>query len=346
MLLWVFDSLWMRAGAACLLAACATLVLGPSVIGHLQRHLRERIDSASASLNALHASKNATPTMGGVLLVGAILVSTILCADLANPAVWISILTVAGFAVLGGADDWIKSKTHRRGLTSRQKLAAQVALACFAAVLFQFLKPWDATFAPKWLSSSAVILAVLSPVWVALVLTAASNAVNLADGLDGLAGGCGIAAAAVMTIVGLVASQPALAASAGIAWTPAAGELSVILAALCGTLLAFLKFNRHPARVFMGDAGSLPIGALLGMAGVVSQQPLLLALSCGVFVVETLSVILQVGWFKATGKRLIRCSPLHNHFVLAGWSEPRVVGHFWLASLGCAAIAVAVLWIR
>jgi len=346
MLQWICPSLLSRVGAAFFLSVIATLVLGPVAIRWLREHVQERIDSASTSLDALHASKRSTPTMGGVLLVGVIVLSTLACADLSRPSVWVSLLTTVGFAIIGGADDWIKSRTRRRGLTMRKKLAAQATIAFLAAATLQVARPWNLGLSPQWIDASAVTLALLSPCWVASVLVASSNAVNLADGLDGLAGGCGVVAAAVMTAVCFVASQPELAAGAGIRFTAAAGELSVMLAALGGSLLAFLKFNRHPARVFMGDAGSLPIGALLGMAGLISQQPLLLGLACGVYVIETLSVILQVGWFKATGKRLIRCSPLHNHFVLAGWSEPRVVRHFWLAGLGCAAVAMAVLWIR
>lgn len=343
---WISPSLLVRTGAAFFFALAATLVLGPFAIRWLRRHFQERVDSASSSLNALHAAKNSTPTMGGVLLVGVIVTATIACADLSNPAVWISLSVVTGFTALGAIDDWIKSRTRRRGLSARHKLTAQTALAFLAAIAFQIATPWDPSLAPRWLAGSVTTAVLLSPLWIALVLVATANAVNLADGLDGLAGGCGVVSAAVMTIVCVVASQPALAAEVGILFSPAAAEVSVMLAALSGTLLAFLKFNLHPARLFMGDAGSLPIGALLGMGGLLSQQPLLLALACGVYVVEALSVILQVGWFKATGNRLIRCSPLHNHFVLAGCSEPRVVGRFWLAGLGCATIAMAVLWIR
>ncbi|MBA3312337.1 MAG: phospho-N-acetylmuramoyl-pentapeptide-transferase [Planctomycetota bacterium] len=333
-----------RSAVAMLCALFATLCLGPIAIRFLRQRFRERIDSASESLNSLHSGKASTPTMGGALLIAVVVGSTVAFCDLTKPAVWVALVAVVAFGSIGAVDDWIKATTRRRGLTVGQKVIAQIVAATYCGMLLHSVIPsgdlkFDIPFTEPLLIAGAML-----PVWASFVLVAGSNAVNLTDGLDGLAGGCGVIASSVMTLVCGFAAHPVLALWAGMPYTAPAGELAIVLSSLTGALIGFLKFNRYPAKVFMGDTGSLPIGALLGVAGLVARQELLLVIACGVYAVEALSVMAQVGWFKATGTRLIRCSPLHNHFVLAGHHEPRIVQRFWMAGVGCAFLAIASLW--
>jgi phospho-N-acetylmuramoyl-pentapeptide-transferase len=340
----IVGSTVVRAICAASSALVVTVLLGPLVIHWLRRRFLERIDSASESLNRLHASKGSTPTMGGLLLVATVAGSSVVFCELTQPIVWVGLLVVAAFAAIGAADDWIKATTSRRGLTVPQKLVAQVAAALVCGLLLSSIgRSAESWSIQEWTHRMPVVAVASLAIWAAVVLVATSNSVNLADGLDGLASGCGVLAALVMMCVCYAASDASLAATFGMRHNATAGEVAVMLGSLAGALLGFLKFNRYPARVFMGDTGSLPVGALVGFAGLVARQELLLTVACGVYVIETASVIAQIGWFKTTGRRLIRCSPLHNHFVLAGDREPKVVRRFWLAGAVCAFIALACL---
>lgn len=322
------------------LAAAISLVVsvlvGPVVIRFLRLRFRERIASDSTTLNALHASKQHTPTMGGVLILLAFLISlfTTLTAT-AKPTMILGITALA-LGLVGASDDWIKATTTRKGLTVRQKLSAQALIALMAAVcLFIFrIGPTHSRLSISgWLPES---IAWLYIPWAAFVIISVSNAVNLTDGLDGLAAGCTTITAAATSII-LLTLISTDANSEGLM------TAAISSAALAGSTAGFLWFNRFPARVFMGDAGSLPIGGILALTALISGTELLLLLTGAVFVAETLSVLLQVFWFRRTGRRILLCSPLHNHFVFQKVPEKKIVKWFWMAALLSSALAAGLV---
>lgn len=334
-----------------LAAATSFLVawlFGPIAIRWLKANFQERIDSASARLNELHAGKNATPTMGGLFIVAAIVTAGVLWGDLSSPYVQQALVVVVTFGAIGAVDDWIKIRTAKRGLTARQKFAVQCVLSVIVAVwLYQtqqqrpsgldLIGPFGRVIVP---------LGMLFIGWAALVLVGASNGVNLTDGLDGLAGGCLIFAASAFTALSYLSGHRLMAEYLHIPYLAGAGELGILFGAMVGAMLGFLWYNCYPAEVFMGDTGSLPAGALLGYGALVIRQEALLVLVGGVFVVETLSVIVQVSWFKWTKKRLLLCSPLHNHYLFRGDHEMKIVVRFWITAALLALLAVASLKIR
>jgi phospho-N-acetylmuramoyl-pentapeptide-transferase len=313
------------------LAAVVVLVCGRRAIGWLRIACREPIKTASPTLAALHAHKAATPSMGGLLVLFGWLAAMLWFADLGNRLVQAALLLAAGLSAIGVADDLLKCHSHRRGLGAKAKLSAQAAIALAAAWLIDgsgqraLVPGFGALALGGWFLPAAT-----------LVIVASSNAVNLTDGLDGLAGGCTAVTAAALAAAAFAKQilSPNSAASAG------EGEMIVAALALTGGTLAFLWFNRHPARVFLGDAGALPLGGLLGLVAIASGEALLLPVVGAVFVVEAASVILQVAWFRGTGRRLLRCAPLHHHFEFLGWREPRIVRTFWAASLITSALGL------
>lgn len=337
-----------RTAIASLTSFLLCLLVGPFAIRWLQRRFREPIRSDSEKLNELHAAKQNTPTMGGLFVMGSVAIATLLWGDLSNSFVLLGLFTTVGFASLGAADDWVKLSTHRKGLTARQKFSVQMLLAIgIAFALFQALRIIPHGTDLIWpIGNVSFVLQWFFILWAIVVMVGSSNGVNLTDGLDGLASGCTIFAGSAFAVLAYLAGHKVLADYLSIPYVPRAGELSVVIGALVGAMLGFLWFNCHPAQVFMGDTGSLPIGALLGLAALVTKQEFLLIIVGGVFVVETLSVILQVAWFKLTGKRLLRCSPLHNHYLFAGQHEIKIVVRFWISSALLALIAVASLKIR
>ncbi|MBI1347922.1 phospho-N-acetylmuramoyl-pentapeptide-transferase [bacterium] len=337
-----------RTACATVTAFLLALLFGPWAIAWLKSRFTERIDSASARLNELHASKNATPTMGGIFIVGSILGAGLLFGDLSSPLVQQALVVVSAFGCLGAIDDWIKIRTSRRGLTVAQKFIGQVIVSVGITgwlATTQPLNAWTQAIAIP-LSDWIIPIGVFFPLWGSLVIVGASNGVNLTDGLDGLAGGCLIFAGTAFVALTYLAGHRVMADYLGIPHVSGAGELSVLFGAMVGAVLGFLWFNCYPAQVFMGDTGSLPTGALLGYGALAIHQELLLAVVGGVFVIETLSVIGQIGWFKLTGKRLIACSPLHNHFLFQGQHEIKIVVRFWIGSALLALLAVASLKIR
>lgn len=346
-----------RIALAAILAFLAALVLGPLAIRWLRARFRERVVSASKTLDELHAAKSGTPTMGGLFVISAIIVATFLGGDLSNPYTLLSLFVLIGFAAIGAVDDWTKATAEssensvaktNKGMTARRKLAWQCAVAGVAAVWLHVIH--DGVPAGHWFiwpfGDRGFYLGNLFAAWAAFVLVGASNGTNLTDGLDGLAGGCLVVAGAALTGLCYLSGHSELAAYLNIAYLPGSGELAVVLAAAVGAVLGFLWFNCHPAEVFMGDTGSLPLGALLGLASLAIRQEVLLVLVGGVFVVETLSVIFQVSWFRMTGARLIACSPLHNHFVFRGQAEHKIVVRFWIAAVLLAVAAFASLKVR
>jgi phospho-N-acetylmuramoyl-pentapeptide-transferase len=337
-----------RTALATVSAFFLALIIGPYAITWLSSRFRERIDSASSRLNELHASKNATPTMGGLFIVAAIVLAALLFGDLTSVYIQQGLVVVVTYGLLGACDDWIKIRTHRRGLTARQKFLCQLVLGtgivCWL-MASQQASPWRTVLALP-IGSATIPLGLLFVVWGVFVLVGASNGVNLTDGLDGLASGCLLFAGGAMAVLTYLAGHSVLAEYLAIPYERGVGELCILLGALIGASLGFLWFNCYPAQVFMGDTGSLPTGALLGYSALAIHQELLLAIAGGVFVIETLSVIAQVSWFRLTGRRIIACSPLHNHYLFRGQHEMKIVVRFWIAAALLALGAIGCLKIR
>ena len=334
-----------RAALASVTAFLMALLLGPSAIRFLQRRFRERIASDSERLNELHAGKNATPTMGGIFVVGAVVIAILLWGDLSSRYVQIALLTILSFAALGAYDDWIKLSTKRNGLRAKTKLKIQTGLAFVISLLLYSVHRdtphglaliWPIGDASLWIGAGFIL-------WSTLVVVGSSNAVNLTDGLDGLATGCTIFAGSAFVALTYLAGHKVMADYLAIPFMPGCGELAIAVGALVGAMLGVLWFNCYPAQVFMGDTGSLAIGSLLAIAALATRQEVLLVIAGGIFVIETISVILQVAWFRTTGRRLIACSPLHNHFLFRGQHEIKIVVRFWIGSALLAIIAVASL---
>jgi phospho-N-acetylmuramoyl-pentapeptide-transferase len=334
-----------RATLAAVASFGLALVFGPKLIAWLKVRYREPIKSGSAEIAALHQAKQATPTMGGMFIAAGIVAATVVFGDWSNSYQPVAVLLIVALAILGAYDDWIKLSTPNRGLRAATKLAAQTAIALVAAALVYRLhaRVDGGTELSIPLSRDAIALGWMFMPWTALVIVASSNAVNLADGLDGLAGGCLLCATAAVALVTYASGHAAWAEYLNIPHVPGAGETVVVAAGMLGGLLGFLWFNCHPASVFMGDAGSLPLGGLLGLLAVIARQELLLVAIGGVFVVEALSVILQVAVFRLMRRRVFRCAPLHHHFQLRGWPEDKIVVRFWIAGVLCAILGLAAL---
>jgi phospho-N-acetylmuramoyl-pentapeptide-transferase len=359
----VFRYITVRTVYASLTAMFLAFVFGPWLIKKLRemqigQYIREEGPEA-------HQKKKGTPTMGGVLIVLSTLVPTLLWADLTNGFVLLAIFTLLAFAGIGFIDDYAKvSKQRNLGLTSKKKFSLQLlvsfvvgigllGLATRAAYSTQLSIPFAKRLHPDlvvhaFLTSQHMWFLAFVPflVFVAIVITGASNAVNLTDGLDGLAIGCTVIAAGALTILTYVSSNYRWATYLDIAFIPRVAELTVFCGALVGASLGFLWYNAHPAEVFMGDVGSLALGGTLGTIAVVIKQEILLFFVGGIFVVEAMSVILQVGSFKLRGKRIFRMAPLHHHFELMGWSESKVIVRFWIVALIFALFALTTLKLR
>jgi phospho-N-acetylmuramoyl-pentapeptide-transferase len=259
-----------------------------------------------------------------------------------------ALLFVIGFGAIGAFDDWVKVSTRKRGVTARQKFSAQMVLAlaiCSWLYMVQLTQEHGLELIFP-IGRHGIFIGAGLIAWAAFVIVGTSNGVNLTDGLDGLAGGCMVFAGSAFAALTYLSGHRVMAEYLNIPHMVGAGELSVLFAAMVGAMLGFLWYNCHPADVFMGDTGSLPTGALLGYGAVVIRQEVLLLIIGGIFAIETLSVILQVGGFRLTGKRILNCSPLHNHFVLRGDPETKIVARFWIASALLALMGVASLKIR
>ena len=358
----IFRYLTFRTAFASLTALFMALIVGPAVIRHLrdfqiQQYIRDEGPQA-------HRKKAGTPTMGGVLITIAIVIPTLLWADLGNRYVWIAVLSTLAFAAVGFTDDYLKIVNRRNlGLTGRKKLALQVLISIAVALALIVLQhngqystrlvvPFFKKFRPdliidRLLHTHLWPLAFLPFVlFVVLVIVGSSNAVNLTDGLDGLAIGCTIIAAGALTILTYVSGNARLADYLEIQKITDAGELTVFCGAMVGSSIGFLWYNAHPAEIFMGDVGSLALGGAIGTIAVIIKQELLLPFIGGVFVLEALSVILQVGSYKLRQKRIFKMAPLHHHFELLGWSESKVIVRFWIMSLVFALFALTTLKLR
>ena len=350
----VFQYITFRAVAAGVTAFVLSLIFGNWVIRHLiSLKLGQPIRSQEEvhRLHELHGSKAGTPTMGGVLLLGALLISVLLWARPTNPLVWLAIFSVVYLGALGFVDDYLKvTKKSSDGISSRLKFALQSLLAGLITAFFVWDPALSAHAAQLYVpfSKEPIIqnLGIFTFVLYLLVIVGSSNAVNLTDGLDGLAAGCTATVAFGFAVLTYAAGNIKIAQYLQIPFVQFSGELAVVCLALVGAALGFLWWNCHPARVFMGDTGSLAIGGLLGVVAISAKQELLLALIGGVFVLEAGSVILQVASFKTTGKRIFKMSPLHHHFELSGWKEGTVIVRFWILSVIFALLGLATLKLR
>jgi phospho-N-acetylmuramoyl-pentapeptide-transferase len=359
----VFRYITVRTVYASLTGMFLALVFGPSLIRRLRelqigQYIREEGPQE-------HKKKAGTPTMGGVLIVLSTAVPTLLWADLTNPFVLLALFALIGFAIIGFIDDYAKvSKQHNLGLTAKRKIVLQVFVSFVAGVSLliltthsaystQLMFPFLKRFRPDLVIHSLIGSPHLWPLafvpflfFVGVVIVGSSNAVNLTDGLDGLAIGCTVIAAGALTVLTYVSSNSRWANYLDIQYIPRVGELTVFCGALVGASLGFLWYNAHPAEIFMGDVGSLSLGGTLGVIAVIIKQEILLFFVGGIFVLEALSVILQVGSFKLRGKRIFRMAPIHHHFELLGWSESKVIVRFWIAALVFALFALTTLKLR
>jgi phospho-N-acetylmuramoyl-pentapeptide-transferase len=359
----LFRYLTFRTAFASLTALFVGLIVGPAVVRRLRefqigQYIRE--DGPKG-----HQKKAGTPTMGGVLIAIAIVVPTLLWADLTNKFVWIAVLSTMAFAGIGFADDYLKiSRRRNLGLTGRTKMGLQILVSSgVAAVLVvmqaygqystHLIVPFFKRVRPDLVIPELVHQPHLWPlaflpfmVFVCLVIVGSSNAVNLTDGLDGLAIGCTVIAAAALTVLTYVSGHAMFADYLELQRMPQVGELSIFCGAMVGASIGFLWYNAHPAEIFMGDVGSLALGGAIGTVAVIIKQELLLPFIGGVFVIEAVSVILQVGSYKMRKKRIFKMAPLHHHFELLGWSESKIIVRFWIASLVFALFALTTLKLR
>jgi phospho-N-acetylmuramoyl-pentapeptide-transferase len=359
----VFQYSTFRTGMATLTAMLLSILLGPWLIARLRafqigQHIRE--DGPQS-----HHKKAGTPTMGGLLICVSIIVPTLLWSDLRDPAVWVALAGLVTFGAVGFLDDYTKMRNKRNlGLTARWKLALEVLAALLIGVLLLAMNargvystsmnvPFAKNFKPDLLISAWLHNPWTYPLafsaffgFLMLVLVGASNAVNLTDGLDGLAIGLMVIAAGAMTALSYLSGHADFARYLELSRTPGASELTIFCGAMTGASLGFLWYNAHPAEVFMGDVGSLALGGGMGVVAVLLKQEILLLFIGGVFVIEAMSVILQVGSFKTRGKRIFKMAPLHHHFEQIGWQESKIIARFWIVGLILALFALTTLKLR
>ena len=382
MIYWLWEDYFSRAGlglrigGAGVMSFMLVILLAPRVIRFLiRKKVGDVPEFEHADLNEITRHKFATPTMGGALMVVAIFISLLLFGNLKNMYINSALVALVWLGVLGGVDDWLKLRSAapagvrrdagaggREGLKSWEKLIFQIGLAVLLSNYVyrwgqasyvvegtgKLYNPAHSFFFP--LTETAVHLPFLAyMIIMVLVMTGSSNAVNLTDGMDGLATGCLIIVTVFLLVISWIVGVVRWADIFNLPFVPFSAEMTVLCASTLGAMLGFLWFNAHPAAVFMGDTGSLPLGGLIGYIAVITRQEMLLLLAGGVFVMEAMSVLLQVGYFKMTkgrgmqGKRLFRCAPIHHHFHLSGWPENKVVVRFWLLSILLAILALGVL---
>jgi phospho-N-acetylmuramoyl-pentapeptide-transferase len=360
----IFRYLTFRTAFASLTALLIALFIGPWVIQKLREFQIGQFVREDGPQS--HLKKSGTPTMGGILIVIAILLPTVLWSDPANPFVWLTVFSTLAFGAIGFADDYIKV-VHRRslGLTARAKLfwqgiaGAAVAIALIVLTQFKmfstqltvpFIKSWRPDLLwhlwPSTVPHLEFLIFVPFIAFVIFVLMGSSNAVNLTDGLDGLAIGCTIIAAGALAVLTYVSGHVVFADYLELQRMPMVGELTVFCGSMVGASIGFLWYNAHPAEVFMGDVGSLALGGAIGTVAIVIRQELLLPFIGGIFLLEAVSVILQVGSYKLRKKRIFKMAPLHHHFEQLGWSESKVIVRFWIGALVFALFALTTLKLR
>jgi phospho-N-acetylmuramoyl-pentapeptide-transferase len=359
----IFRYLTFRTAFASLTALFTGLIVGPLVINRLRefqisQYIREEGPKA-------HQKKAGTPTMGGLLIVISIVVPTLLWADLSNRFMWIAVVATCAFGAIGFADDYTKVVNRRNlGLTAKAKMGFQILASILIAVALIAMQnagiystrlqvPFFKQFQPDLVVDRLLHNPGLWPlaflpfvVFVVLVIVGSSNAVNLTDGLDGLAIGCTVIAAGALAVLTYVSGHATFSKYLELQPMPQVGELTIFCGAMVGASIGFLWYNAHPAEVFMGDVGSLALGGAIGTIAVMIKQELLLPFIGGIFVIEALSVLLQVGSYKLRKKRIFKMAPIHHHFELLGWSESKIIVRFWIASLVFALFALTTLKLR
>ncbi len=342
----VFRYITFRTIYASLTAFLICFFLGPWVIrslASLQIGQYVRTDGPKS-----HFDKAGTPTMGGLLIMGAVIISTLLWADLTNFFIQIILLVSLGFTAVGFFDDYLMQiKKQSKGLSAKGKFSLQVVVALVCAALLYAHPGFSTRVTVPFFKTISPDLGWGYILFAAFVIVGTSNAVNLTDGLDGLAIGPVLIAAVTYMVFAYLAGHAKIADYLQITHVAGSGEITVFCGALAGAALGFLWFNTYPAQIFMGDVGSLPLGAILGTVAVITKQEILLVIVGGLFVVEALSVIFQVGFFKMTnGRRIFRMAPLHHHFELKGWPEPKVIVRFWIIAIALALISMSTLKLR
>jgi len=343
----VFRYITFRTSLAVLTAMLFSLLLGPWLIGRMRRlSVTQQIRDDGPKT---HMNKAGTPTMGGILIILCILLSVFLWGDLKNMYIWVMVVSLTGFGLIGFFDDYLKiTKKNHKGLRAIYKFGNQIILAIIIGI-FLYMNPKDpysdvlsVPFFKKWLFDLSWFYIPFS----AIVIIGSSNAVNLTDGIDGLA--IGLVAIAVLATGALVyiSGHKGLAQYLQVLYLPGTGELTVFCGAMFGASLGFLWYNSYPADIFMGDVGSLGLGGSLGTLAVITKHEIVLAVVGGIFVIETISVILQVTSFQLTGKRVFKMAPIHHHFELKGWPEPKVIVRFWIIGMMLALLSLATLKVR
>lgn len=341
----VFRYITFRAIMATLTALMISFLLGRTLVEYLRafqigQYVRD--DGPQSHLN-----KTGTPTMGGLLILFAMTVSCLLWTRLDNIYFWIVLGVTLIYGAIGFLDDYLKiTRKTNKGLGGKEKLGLQLVVGALVGFILWADPSFKTTLAVPFFKNVNPDLGILYIPFVALVIAGASNAVNLTDGLDGLAIGPVMICAATYMLFAYIAGHLKLAQYLQVAYVPGSGELAVLCGAMLGAGMGFLWYNAYPAEVFMGDVGSLSLGGLLGALAVVTKHEILLAIAGGVFVIEAVSVILQVASFKATGKRIFNMAPIHHHFELKGWAEPKVIVRFWIISIVFALMAMSTLKLR
>jgi phospho-N-acetylmuramoyl-pentapeptide-transferase len=346
----IFRYITFRAIMAALFAFAVSIIAGPAVIRQIRRfsigqNIRDK--SESTKLHELHSKKQGTPTMGGILILLAIFSSTLIWADLSNRNIQLVMVCTLWLGVTGFIDDYLKhSRKCSKGLTVAAKFTSQILLGITLGAILYFTHDHSTVLDIPFLKSVSVDLGIFYILLVVAVITGTSNAVNLTDGLDGLAIGSVIMVAVAFAILCYVTGHAKFSEYLFIPYIRGAGELTVFCAAIIGAGLGFLWFNCYPAQIFMGDVGSLALGGALGVIAILIKKELLLVLVGGIFVVEALSVILQVASFKLTRKRIFKIAPLHHHFQFLGWQENQVIVRFWIIGILLALLTIVTLKIR
>ncbi|MCB9773503.1 MAG: phospho-N-acetylmuramoyl-pentapeptide-transferase [Nitrospiraceae bacterium] len=341
----VFRYLSFRIIYAAVTAFLIVFFLAPPMIKKLQTlKLGQKIRTDGPQS---HLGKSGTPTMGGLLIIFSVLLSTVLWADISNFYVWLVLLSLVGFGMIGFVDDYIKIlRGQSKGLTATQKIVGQLGVALGIGLFFYLSPGYSTELSVPFFKNFTPDLGVFYIPFAVLVIVGCSNAVNLTDGLDGLAVGPVIISAMAYSVVAWAVGNKLVSEYLLVPHIEGAGELAILTASIVGAGLGFLWFNTYPASVFMGDVGSLPLGAALGTVAVVCKHELLLILVGGVFVMEAVSVIFQVASFKSRGKRIFLMAPLHHHFELKGWEEPKVVVRLWIIAIILGLLSISTLKLR
>lgn len=337
----LFHYVSVRSIGALLTSLFFAFLFGNRFITFCQNHFRSKVRDWTPES---HQNKNNTPTMGGLLIFVIFFINSLLWNNLTDIKVWIFLICVLGFGAIGFLDDWYKIQ-QKKGISAALKFRLQIGLSLAVASAWYFLCAPDAHICVPFLKNFNPYLGFLLIPWAAFIMIATSNAVNLTDGLDGLATGPLLSNFAAFTLITYLAGHKKFAAYLFIPYAGSA-EMVILSASLIGALLGFLWYNTHPAQIFMGDVGSLPLGAGLALLALMARQELLLLISGGIFVMETVSVILQVLSYKLRGKRIFRMAPIHHHFELLGWQETKITVRFWIISIILSLLAVLTLKIR